>query len=120
MHPREYAELKKASRSQAGASLAHSLSETSSPAQTRTTPAQAPKSCPTRPIDDDALLTSAQTRARMGGVSTMCIWRWMRDPRVRFPHPVKINSRNYWRIGDLRRWQAESVTKPATATGAYA
>jgi predicted DNA-binding transcriptional regulator AlpA len=37
----------------------------------------------------------------------MCIWRWMRDTRVRFPKPVKINSRNYWRLGELRRWQAE-------------
>ena len=64
-------------------------------------------------LDDDALLTSAQTRARVGGVSTMCIWRWMRDPRVQFPAPVKINARNYWRLGDLRRWQAERVTKVA-------
>jgi predicted DNA-binding transcriptional regulator AlpA len=37
----------------------------------------------------------------------MCIWRWMRDPRVQFPAPLKINGRNYWRIGDLRRWQAD-------------
>ena len=63
--------------------------------------------------DDDTLLTSAQTRARIGGVSTMCIWRWMRDPRVRFPAPVKINRRNYWRLGDLRQWQAQRVTKAA-------
>jgi hypothetical protein len=59
------------------------------------------------PGDDDVLLTSAQARERIGGVTTMCIWRWMRDPRVRFPAPVKINNRNYWRLGDLRRWQAE-------------
>ena len=64
-------------------------------------------------LDDDALLTSAQMRARVGGVSNMCIWRWMRDPRVQFPAPVKINARNYWRLGDLRRWQAERVTKVA-------
>ena len=63
--------------------------------------------------DDDTLLTSAQTRARVGGVSTMCIWRWMRDPRVRFPAPVKINGRNYWRLGVLRQWQAQRVTKAA-------
>jgi predicted DNA-binding transcriptional regulator AlpA len=63
--------------------------------------------------DDDTLLTSAQARARVGGVTTMCIWRWMRDDRVKFPAPVKINARNYWRLGDLRRWQAERVTKAA-------
>lgn len=59
----------------------------------------------TPPADDDALLTSVQVRSRIGGVSTMCLWRWMRDPRVRFPAPIKIKRRNYWRIGDLRQWQ---------------
>ena len=66
------------------------------------------------PADDETLLTSAQTRARVGNVSTMCIWRWMRDARVMFPTPVKINNRNYWLLGDLRRWQAERATKAAT------
>lgn len=64
-------------------------------------------------LDDDALLNSTQTRARCGGVTTMCIWRWLRDERVQFPAPIKINNRNYWRLGDLRRWQAERVTKAA-------
>jgi predicted DNA-binding transcriptional regulator AlpA len=65
--------------------------------------------------DDDVLLTSAQARARIGGVSTMCIWRWMRDPAVQFPAPIKIgsSSRNYWRLGDLRRWQVERTRKAA-------
>jgi hypothetical protein len=45
----------------------------------------------------------------------MCIWRWMRDPRVRFPAPVKINNRNYWRVGDLRRWQAERAAEARNA-----
>jgi hypothetical protein len=57
--------------------------------------------------DDDFLLTGAQVRHRVGDVSAMCIWRWMRDPRVMFPAPLKINARNYWRLGDLRSWQEE-------------
>ena len=57
--------------------------------------------------DDDTLLTSNQTRARVGNVSHMCIWRWIRDERVQFPQPIQINRRNYWRLGDLRRWQAK-------------
>ena len=64
-------------------------------------------------LDDDALLTAAQTRARFGHVSTMCLWRWQRDPRVQFPRPTKINNRNYWRLGDLRRWQAAQAAKQA-------
>ena len=62
-------------------------------------------------MDDDTLLNSAQTRARVGNVSNMCIWRWLRDERVQFPQPVQINRRNYWRLGDLRRWQSERTTK---------
>ena len=65
--------------------------------------------------DDDTLLTSVQTRARVGGVSTMCIWRWLRDDRVNFPKPIQINKRNYWRLGDLRRWQAERSEQKAAA-----
>ena len=72
-----------------------------------------PQSAIGPPLDDDILLTAAQTRARVGGVSAMCVWRWMRDPRVQFPQPIKINARNYWRIGDLRRWQAERASKSA-------
>jgi len=72
-----------------------------------------PRKAAPAPADDDTLLTSAQTRARVGNVSTICIWRWMRDPRVQFPRPVKINAQNYWRLGDLRQWQAERMTKAA-------
>ncbi len=64
-------------------------------------------------LDDDALLTSAQVKARIGNVSDMCLWRWMRDERVAFPQPVKINKRNYWRLGDLRGWQNKHAGKIA-------
>ena len=48
--------------------------------------------------DDDVLLNAQQTRARVGSVSAMCIWRWIRDDRVKFPPPIKINRRNCWRL----------------------
>ncbi len=64
-------------------------------------------------LDDDAMLNSAQTKARCGNVTDMCIWRWQRDARVQFPLPTKINSRNYWRLADLRAWQQRHATKSA-------
>ena len=64
-------------------------------------------------LDDEALLNSAQVKARCGNVSDMCIWRWLRDDRVAFPQPVKINKRNYWKLGDLRAWQERHVNKAA-------
>ena len=64
--------------------------------------------------DDDMLLTSAQVRARVGNVSDMCIWRWTRDERVRFPQPdVIITTRKYWYAGTIRRFNASRSTKVA-------
>jgi predicted DNA-binding transcriptional regulator AlpA len=101
MHPREYAALREQSQR-------HSAIPDSCVNPVPATPARTPQSPRAPPpLDDDVLLTAAQTRARVGGVSAMCIWRWMRDARVRFPAPLKINKRSYWRLGDLRRWQAE-------------
>ena len=51
---------------------------------------------------DECLVTSKQVRARIGGVSSMCVWRWVRDGK--FPAPVPINGRNYWRAGVIRAW----------------
>jgi hypothetical protein len=66
------------------------------------------------PADDDTLLTATQARARVGGVSAMCVWRWQRDPRVQFPQPdVVINGRNYWFAGTIRRFNAGRATKVA-------
>jgi predicted DNA-binding transcriptional regulator AlpA len=67
-------------------------------------------------LDDDVLLTAAQTRARFGDVSAMSLWRWCKDPRVAFPQPVKISQRNFWRVGDLRKWQAAQTEKAARDT----
>jgi predicted DNA-binding transcriptional regulator AlpA len=98
MHPRQYQLMCAGQRDPDW--IAHSVPST--PRSSTEIRARGP------PIEDeDILLTSAQTRARIGNVSAMCVWRRMRDARVRFPQPVKINSRNYWRLGDLRRWQAE-------------
>jgi predicted DNA-binding transcriptional regulator AlpA len=68
--------------------------------------------------DDEAMLSSTQVCARFGGVATMTIWRWMHDPRLLFPRPVKISLRNYWRLGDVREWQAAQAAKATVSTEA--
>jgi hypothetical protein len=67
-----------------------------------------------QPIDDEALLSTAQVRAWVGNVSAMCLWRWSRDERVRFPAPdVVINGRKYWYAGTIRRFSAGRAAKAA-------
>ena len=50
------------------------------------------------------LITAAAVRESLGGVSDMTLWRWLHDPAMNFPKPVRIQSRRYWRESDLTEW----------------
>ena len=68
---------------------------------------------PAMGADDEVLLTAKQVCARLGGVSTMTLWRWLGSDVVRFPQPtLRINKRRYWSAGCLRRWLAERGSEP--------
>ncbi len=54
--------------------------------------------------DSGPFLTAAQLRARYGGVSDMWIWRRLRDGS-RFPQPIEIARRRYWRLAALIAWE---------------
>jgi hypothetical protein len=58
---------------------------------------------PALPNDDD-LVPSGAVKEQFGNISDMTVWRWQRNPRVRFPLPdFVINGRNYWTRRTLRR-----------------
>jgi len=42
------------------------------------------------------LITAATVCDRLGGVSRMTLWRWLRDPTIDLPTPVYIKHRRYW------------------------
>ena len=63
----------------------------------------------------DTLLTARQVRQRLGGVSDMAIWRWLRDERLGFPKPICINRRRYWRLGELAAWEARQASRKEAA-----
>ena len=46
-------------------------------------------------MSHETLLSSAQVRAELGGVSLMTLHRWINAGIL--PTPVKIRNRNYWR-----------------------
>lgn len=55
---------------------------------------------------DDDLLISRAVRSACGGVSDMTIWRWQRDPDVRFPLPdLTIHRRRYWKKSTITAWK---------------
>lgn len=51
------------------------------------------------------LLTAKLVCQQVVPVSTMSLWRWVRDGR--FPAPVKMSGRNYWRRDEIDAWLAE-------------
>ena len=62
------------------------------------------------PRDDD-LVTSREVRRMFGGVSEMTLWRWMRSESVQFPQPISISGKNYWSLGDLRRFRERCASR---------
>lgn len=50
------------------------------------------------------LLTAAAVRDTLGGVSDMTLWRWLNDPEMDFPKPIRIARRRYWRETDVDAW----------------
>ena len=50
--------------------------------------------------------------AQFFNVSSMTIWRWERDDKLKFPKPTIINSRKYWSREALDKWMRERATRP--------
>ena len=50
-------------------------------------------------------LTSAQVRGRYGGISSMALWRWLHDPRMDFPRPVRFGRLRFWELNRLEDWE---------------
>lgn len=53
----------------------------------------------------DSHVTARNVRARYGDISDMTLWRWLADKEIRFPQPLRINRRRYWRLADLEDWE---------------
>lgn len=52
----------------------------------------------------DRLLTSAQVREVLGGMSDMSLWRWLNSPTMGFPQPIYIARRRFWREAAIAAW----------------
>ena len=62
-------------------------------------------------LRDEDLVNSAEVRRMFAGVSEMTIWRWTRSESVQFPKPITISGKNYWYIGDLRRFRERCASR---------
>ena len=61
----------------------------------------------------DAVWLTAPQVARRYNISSMALWRWLHDPELEFPHPVRIRMRNYWRIEEIVAWERLGAARAA-------
>ena len=59
-------------------------------------------------------LTGPQVDRRYG-FSSMSRWRWVNDPELGFPKPMKIRGRLFFRLSELEEWERAMATKSRRA-----
>jgi len=56
---------------------------------------------------DSKLIPSNAVREMLAGISSITLHRWSSDEKysyLNFPKPIKIATRNYWRLSDVENW----------------
>jgi predicted DNA-binding transcriptional regulator AlpA len=65
----------------------------------------------TTTIDQDQYLPARRVWERYG-VTSMTLWRWLRDPRINFPKPFHtIHRRRFWLLADLEKFERDRCGK---------
>jgi predicted DNA-binding transcriptional regulator AlpA len=49
--------------------------------------------------------------AKRYGVSSMTLWRWDHDTKLKFPKPVRIRGRKYRRAEELAKFEAKRAAE---------
>ena len=49
------------------------------------------------------------------GVTSMTLWRWLRDESMDFPRPLYLGRFRYWRATELEAWEAEQAQRSGKA-----
>ena len=63
-------------------------------------------------VTNETFLSARRVMTRYG-VSDMWIWRRMNEEGGKFPQPLRINGRRFWRVSDLLAYEASLVTEAA-------
>jgi predicted DNA-binding transcriptional regulator AlpA len=66
-------------------------------------------------VDDAANMRRVSTRFLMEryNCSDRTIDRWVANAALNFPQPLRINTRRYWSLSDVVRWEAEHEARQA-------
>lgn len=56
------------------------------------------------------LINAAEVRLMCGGISDMCLWRWLNTPSLYFPKPAVIRRRRYFSEEEVADWIAARLS----------
>lgn len=59
-----------------------------------------------QPIESQALLfqSAPMRKVLLGGISETTLQRWLKDPALDFPRPIKIGQRRFWQRTEVIAW----------------
>jgi predicted DNA-binding transcriptional regulator AlpA len=57
------------------------------------------------------LIGVADVRKMFGDVSDMTLWRWLKDADLKFPKPIYVQRRRFWREAELIEWISNRPTE---------
>jgi predicted DNA-binding transcriptional regulator AlpA len=60
-------------------------------------------------LNGDVFLPTRKVKKRYGDVSDMWIWRRLNEEESKFPQPVRINGRRFWKLADLEEYERSLV-----------
>ncbi len=55
------------------------------------------------------LRTAKQVRKQLGDKSEVTLWRWINDPELGFPKPIKIRGQNHFDGAAIDQWVARQM-----------
>lgn len=55
------------------------------------------------------LVNSKVVMERLGQISRVTLWRYVKDPELEFPQPIVMRKRRYWKEADLTNWVESRV-----------
>ena len=50
------------------------------------------------------LIPAREVRRRCAGISQVTLYRWLRNPALGFPRPIRINSRMFFAEDKIAHW----------------
>jgi len=65
---------------------------------------------PTEAEGRHQLITASAVRRLCGGISDMTLWRWLNVSESKFPSPIYIGARRYWREAEVVAWLDDRPT----------